>query len=845
MLTKEQPLYTKLLFHLLVIVFFLALSMFFFKPVYLENKTLSQHDVSQYVGSAEELRKYYANEGESSEWTGSMFSGMPAYQIDVWGGSPNFVKIAESPLKSIGANSAGPIFTAMLVFYIVLILMQCNIPIAMLGAIAYGFASYNLILIDAGHINKIWNLAYMPLTISGFLFLFKNKYSLATVCFTLGLTLQIRSNHIQMTYYTAILGIILFAYFLILKLKEKQYKNLVKVCSFFLIGLVLALSANVSNIYSNYEMSKVSTRGPSDLVTESASGEKVDNSGLDKDYVFMWSYGIPETMTFMIPNVYGGSSIPFSQDSHFVQTLLPYIQQGQIDQQTGQQLLRMFSQYWGDQPSTSGPVYFGVVLMFLFVLGMCVIKNNLKWVLFGASIFFIILAWGHNCKLVNDLMYDYFPLYTKFRAVSQTLVIPSILFVFIAVWGMMTISKIEEKKQLIKPLLWLTGIMGAICLVLWIFPDAFFSFVSPNEEQFRSQLPVEFFSAISADRRALLSNDALRSLLFIIITFICFWITIKNNKNKSIAIFANALLIILVLMDMWGIDKRYIYEDKFIAKNDAKIVASPANNEILKDKSASYRVLNLQNTFGETQTSFFHRSIGGYHAAKLQRYQQLIDHKLNKEISYIMNCMQSVTTVDSAMMLLENTPVLNMLDTKYLIYAPQATPLENPFAMGNAWFVDKLQFVANANEELDLVGKVNMKKVALINQSKPYPKMLEEVTTVPDSTATIEMVSYKPNILTYKSKAKSPQLAVFSEVYYPKDWVAYIDGNKHTIFCVDWILRGLVVPEGEHEIIFKFEPTGYHTARMIESVGSLLIILLLLLSIGKALMDEKNKKKTI
>ena len=841
MIKKEQPLYTKILFHVLAIIFFLVLSMFFFKPVYLENKTLSQHDVSQYAGSAEELRQYYDKDGESSEWTGSMFSGMPAYQIDVWGGSPNFVKIAESPLKSIGATSAGPIFTAMLVLYIILILFGANIPIAMLGAIAYGFASYNLILIDAGHINKIWNLAYMPLTISGFLFLFRNKFYLASICLTLGLTLQIRSNHIQMTYYTAILGVILFVYFMILKIKEKEYKSLLKVCGLFLIGLVLALSANVSNIYTNYEMAQVSTRGPSDLVTESETTNKPD-SGLDKDYVFMWSYGIPETMTFLIPNVYGGSSVPFSQESHFVQTLIPYIQQGQIDQQTGQQLLRMFSQYWGDQPSTSGPVYFGAVLMVLFVLGMCIIKNNLKWVLFGASIFFILLAWGNNFVAFNDLIYDYFPLYNKFRAVSQTLVIPSILFVFIAVWGLMTISQMEDRKVLNKPLFWIAGIMSGICLILWIFPDAFFSFVSQNEEQLRSQLPIEFFSAVITDRRSLLSNDALRSLLFIIITFISLWITIKNDKNKNIALFANILLVILVLIDMWGIDRRYIYEDKFLEKNEIQITPSPANREILKDQSLSYRVLNLQNTFGETQTSYFHRSIGGYHAAKLQRYQQLIDYKLSSEINYVLKGLQTVSTVDSAALLLENTPVLNMLDTRYLIYYPEATPLVNPYAMGNAWFVDKIQFVANANEELDLVGKVDMSKVALVNKSKPYPKMLDEVNFTPDSTATIEMVGYKPNILTYKSKTKSSQLAVFSEIYYPKDWVAYIDGNEYPIFCIDWLLRGLVIPEGEHEIIFKFEPTGYHTARLIESIGSFLIILLLLLAIGNELREFRKKE---
>lgn len=827
MIDKNQSIVKKGLFHLGAIVFFLILSIAFFKPVFFEDKVLSQHDVTQFVGASEDLRKYYNEEGQSSEWTGGMFSGMPAYQIGVWGGSPNFLQVIESPLKALGSSTAGPIFTAMLVFYVVLILMGCNIPISILGAVAYGFTSYNLILIDAGHINKIWNLAYMPLTISGFLFLFKNKYLLASVCMTIGLAFQIKSNHIQMCYYTLILGAILFIYFLILKLKEKDYKNIIRVGAMFLIGVVLAMLANASNLYGNYEMSKTSTRGPSDLVTV----EKEATHGLDKGYVFGWSYGVSETMTFLVPNVKGGSSIPLSQDSHFTQTLIQYAQQGKIDQQTAMQLSRSFPQYWGDQPSTSGPVYFGAVLMFLFVLGMCVIKNNLKWILLGASIFFIFLAWGSNFALFNDFFYEYFPMYNKFRAVSQTLVIPSVLFVFIAVWGLKTISELKDKNVILKKIYWITGILGGICLLLWIFPDAFFSFISKQENAYRSQLPAEFFTALVADRRSLLSLDALRSLLFIIITFICFFIAIKNQKNGMIMKFVSFVLILLVALDLWGIDRRYINEEKFQAKESVDITPSPANREILKDTSLSYRVLNLQNPFNETTTSYFHRSIGGYHAAKLQRYQQLIQFQLDKEITTIMTGLQQVSTVDSAMLLFKHTPVLNMLDTKYVIYYPEATPLVNPEAYGNAWFVDNIVFVSSPNEELESLGTIDLRKNAIVDSSKPYPKMLNEINIIPDSTAIIELVGYKPNILTYKSKAKTPQLTVFSEVYYPHDWVAYIDGVSSPIFSVDWILRGLVIPEGEHEIIFKFEPTGYHTAQLVETISSLLIVLLVLGSI--------------
>lgn len=824
MIQDKKALLIKGLQHLAVVVFFLLATVTYFSPEFFDGKTLPQHDVTQFQGSSQDIRELYNKDGETSAWTGGMFSGMPAYQIGIWGGSPNILDYVEAPLKALGNTTAGPVFAGMLMAYIMFLILGFGIPMAMFGAIAYSLSSYNIIILDAGHVTKAWALAYMPIVVAGVLSMHKNKYIVGGLCMALGLALQIKSNHLQMTYYTAIVCAILYIILVVKNIKNKEFSSLLKSSGVLTLALTLALLANAANIYSNYEMSKTSTRGKSELTAR--EGESKSSDGLDKDYVFGWSYGKAETLSLLIPNIHGGGSLSWlDSSSNMHREMVSNGHGSQIDAKGVQAYT-----YWGDQPGTSGPVYFGAIVCFLFLLGMLIIRNPMKWAFLGATIFFIFLAWGKNFELFNDIFYNYFPLYGKFRAVSQALVIPALLMVIVAVW---TIREFFEgkydKEELTKSLYLAGGITGGICLIFWIVPNAFFDFTSINDDAWKTQMPAWFYNATLADRREMLSSDAFRSLAFIILAAGAMWFAINKSKIKNITTYATATLIILVLVDLWSVDKRFLNDNKFV-KQEQKVAfkKSVADEEILKDKDLSYRVLNLNNPFNETTTSFYHKSIGGYHAAKLQRYQQLIERKLQPELGNIYASFGTQDEDSIQARLIQNT-ALNMLNARYLIYDAKQAPIKNPYAMGNAWFASEYKFVDNADAEIAALNTLDAKRTAIID--KRYQSHLEGFAPVIDSTASIELVAYKPNVLTYKTKAASDQLAIFSEVYYENGWNVYIDGEETTHFCTDWILRGMIVPKGEHEIVFKFEPSGYNTSRMLATASSGLLVILLLATI--------------
>lgn len=821
MIQDRKAFMIKTLQHLAAVLFFLLATVIYFSPEFFDGKSLPQHDVTQFKGSSEDLRSYYDNEGESSAWTGGMFSGMPAYQIGVWGGSPNMLDYVEAPLKALGKTTAGTVFTGMLMAYILFLILGFRIPMAMFGAVAYSLSSYNIIILDAGHVTKAWALAYMPIVVAGILAMYKNKYIVGGLCMALGLALQIKNNHLQMTYYTAILCLILYIGLVIKNIKGKTYFSLIKSSGILALAVAIALITNAAAIYSNFEMSQTSTRGKSELTAQAGENQKTD--GLDKDYVFGWSYGKAETFSLLVPNIHGGGSVTWLDSSSNLHNEM--VKQGygsQIDAKGVQAYT-----YWGDQPGTSGPVYFGALVCFLFLLGMLIIRNPMKWVLLGATVFFIFLAWGKNFEAFNDIFYNYFPLYSKFRAVSQALVIPALLMVIVAVWAIREFVEGKiEKKELNKALYIAGGITGGLCLILWIMPNAFFNFVSPNDAAWRAQMPEWFYPATLADRQSMLSTDALRSLIFIVLGAASMWYVTNMSKLKNGTTVVVFILMTLILVDLWTVDKRFLNDSKFVKERmQVSFKKSPVDEAIHQDKDLSYRVLNLNNPFNETTTSYYHKSIGGYHAAKLQRYQQLIEHRLQGELG---NIYQSFKTQDADSIqsrLVDNT-ALNMLNTRYLIFDPSQPPLTNPYAMGNAWFVNKYSLVENADAEIAALNTINPREEAVID--KRYQAELNNFTPSPDSTATIQLVAYKPNVLTYKTKTNSDQLAIFSEIYYANGWKAYVDGKLTPHFCADWTLRAMIVPKGEHEIVFKFEPTAYNTARTVTTVSSGILILLLL-----------------
>ena len=856
MIKKEQSLVGKILPHVIAVIAFLAITMIYFSPL-MEGKILSQNDVMHYTGGSQELREYYNNEGESSAWTGAMFSGMPAYQIGIWGGSPNFLDYIEYPLKALGGSSAGPVFAGMLMAYILFCLMGFKPGFSILGAIAYSLSSYNIVILEAGHVTKAWAIAYMPLIVAGIMVLFRKKILLGGFLVALGLALQIKSNHLQITYYTGILCAILFIAFAVQMIAEKDIKSLLKASGAMVVALVLAALCNMGSIYANMEMARESTRGKSELTATAASSGEKKSTGLDKDYVFAWSYGKAETFTLMIPNIHGGvSGGTLDQSSNLYKEMVK--QGAQVDPKGIQAYT-----YWGAQPFTQGSVYFGVIVCFLFVLGMIVIQSKVKWGLLAATVFFIFLAWGKNMEWFNDLFFYHFPLYSKFRAVSTALVIPALTMVIIAVWGLKEFFTADISREKLKKAFYISfGIVGGLCFFFWIAPGFFFNFMSETDAAWRGQVPDWYYNALLADRKDLLSSDALRSLIFVLLAGVVLFFTLHSKIEKQkLALYSSIAIILLVLIDLWGVDKRYLNESKFVNKNAYETQSFPqstADKIILQDKYPSYRVLNLMNTFEDANTSYYHKSIGGYHAAKLKRYQELIEARLGNEVGFVQQkanalLQQEVAKLqqgqgsaetiikamqDSISPMLGVTTTLNMLNAKYVIYHPELSPIVNPYALGEAWFVPSYKFVNNADEEIAALNTLNPLEMAIVD--KRFEQELSGLNIVVDSTATIKMTEYKPNILKYKSKATTEQLAVLSEVYFSDGWQAYIDGKEVPHFRADWTLRAMRVPAGEHEIVFKFEPKEYTLSRTIATASSAALVLLLL---GMLVMPFVRKKQ--
>ncbi len=817
---------SKLLHYFTPFVVFVIISILYFAPE-LFNKELQQNDITHYIGMSKEAKNFNNTHDEQTMWTNSMFSGMPTYQISATNESNLFVKVDRA--TRLIKKPAYFLFIAFISFYILLLSFKIDWKLSTVGALAYGLSTYFLIIIAAGHNSKMSALGYLPGVISGIILVFnQRKLMLGSIIFSIFLTFELLSNHLQITYYGLIVILIYGIIKLIEFIKQKEYILLLKSIGVLIIGAILAIGTNAAILLTTIEYTAESTRGPSELNIDKNN----QTSGLDKDYATSWSYGKLETFNLFIPNFTGGASgAELSKKSASYNKLLEV---GATKQQANDAIKQMPT-YWGPQPFTSGPVYIGALVIFLFVMGIFLVKGTLRTWLLTATALSIMLAWGKNFIFFSDLFFDYFPGYNKFRTVSMILVIAEFT---IPLLGILALKNIIEnkvtKEQTIKALKYSVGILTGLIVIFLINPGIL-SFTSETD----AQLPEYLKESIITDRASIFKSDAFRSLIFILIGATTIWLFIKN-KIKATHLYI--IIGLAIVIDLWAVNKRYLNDNNFVNKKNIEVpfTASKADEFILQDKTLDYRVLNLAvSTFNDASTSYFHKSIGGYHGAKMRRYQELIDFYITKEMQNIINTLQNNPTQQSVEQALQKNVVLNMLNTKYIIYNLEAPPISNNFAYGNAWFVENTEIANDANEEIKKMNNFNPTTTAIVD--KRFSKELFKFTK--DTTAKINLTSYKPNHLTYTTTSKSNQLAIFSEIYYDKGWNAYIDGKPTTHFRANYILRAMKIPSGKHTIEFKFEPKSWQIGSIISLTSSIILIISLILIIYLEFFKKKKIEK--
>jgi len=818
---KMNNIFKSALPHILAVLVFTIISFAYFHPV-LEGKKLVANDTKVFNGSAKEIQDYRKETGKEPLWTNSMFGGMPAYLISVkYPG--NLFKPVESVLKAFGTPAAA-LFLAFLGFYVLLLLYKAKPWVAFLGALAYGFSSYMFICLSAGHNTKAYAMAYMAPIVGSVVYAFRNDALKGSALMSLFLTLQLMANHIQITYYTFLIILVFGIFELVLLLRDHNVKAFLKPALMLFAGVVIAIGVNFGNIYTTWEYSKYSTRGKSDLKKAGTT----DQEGLNKAYITQWSYGIDETMTLLIPDFRGGASVLFSKDSQTVRAL----RQNNMSDNVAQ-----FQSYWGDQPGTSGPVYAGAIVIFLFVLGMIIVPSREKWWIIAAIIVSVILSWGKNLMFITNLFIDYFPGYDKFRAVSVMLVMAGVCIPLLAA---LAIKEIVEnnipREKILKALRLSALITGGLAFLFFIIPGLAGSFLTADEKG----IPATYDwvkTALIADRKMMLRVDAIRSALLIAACATVLWFMLKSKIKPAVAFSALALLI---LIDMWPVANRYLSSSNFqvIKDYEKSFLPTKADNIILQDKS-EHRVLNLTvSTFNDGSTSYLHHSIGGYHGAKIMRYDELISYNLMPEIKSLISKLQKASTVEDINSTLSKSNCLNMLNTKYIIISPNSAPLVNEFALGNVWFIKDVKIVDNANAEISSLSSFDPKSEALVDHRFDGQIRQKESASAPGDT--IYLQDYKPNLLTYKSSSKEDRVVVFSEIYYPAGWNAFIDNRKVDYFRADYVLRAMNVPAGDHTITFRFEPSSFKVGNDV-SLASSVILLLLLLGIAITPIIKKSK----
>ncbi len=793
------------------IVVFVILTVSYFSPV-LEGKKINQGDIQHWRGMSKEIVDFRDQTGQEPLWTNSMFGGMPAYQIStIYKG--NLLEYIDDILQVGLPHPIGLVFLYFLGFFILLLILRVNPWLAVLGSVGFAFSSYFFIILEAGHNSKAHAIAYMAPVLGGIILAYRGKYLWGGALTALFLGLELMANHLQITYYLLIIVVIFGIAQLIDSYRKHELPRFFRATAVLVIAAMLAVGANISNIWATWQYGKYTIRGKTELTTEKENR----TSGLDIDYATQWSYGIPETFTLLIPDFMGGGSgqTP-SVNSNSYKELSKVLPANQA-----RQYLSYFSLYWGDQPFTSGPVYAGAIMVFLFVLGLFVVKGKLKWWLLAATVLSIFLAWGKNFMGLTEFFLHYVPGYNKFRAVSMTLVIAELTIPLLGILALHRIfDKNTNRREAFSGLKYAFFITGGLALLFALFGGSLFNFTSTTDARLiQAGFPQSLISALHADRAAALRADAIRSFIFILLAAAAIWAAMFGKIKKP---YAFAALIVLVIVDMWGVDRRYLNSEDFIAARKAEnpYVATAADQQIMQDKDPDFRVFNTTvNTFNDASTSYFHKSIGGYHGAKLRRYQELIDRHISKN----------------------NMAVLNMLNTKYFITkGPNSQPEAryNPDALGHAWIVNNYKLVDNADQEIAALDNFKPAKTAIID--KRFAGQLEGYMPGADSSASIELTHYQPNELAYDYSAPKEELVVFSEIYYPKGWDVYVDGKKMPYLRADYVLRAMVVPAGKHKIVWKFEPAVYYTGGIIALVASIIILLIFFASMGNELKDKLN-----
>ncbi|WP_310991785.1 YfhO family protein [Aequorivita marina] len=806
--------YKKILPHLVVFVLFIIAALAYFNPV-LQGKKILQSDIVQYRGMAKQQNDFRETTGEETYWTDAAFGGMPTYQLGAKYPN-NYIKELDLAIRFL-PRPADYLFLYFIGMYILLLVLKVDYRLAFLGALAFGFSTYLIIILGVGHNAKAHAIAYMPLVLSGIFLTFRGKYLWGFLLLTISMGLELVANHFQMTYYLMLLVLVIGIVYLIDAFKKNQLPHFFKAVGIMMVGVVIAIGLNATNILATKEYADTSTRGKTELTINADGSPKDNNTGLDFNYITEYSYGKLESFNLFIPRFMGGSSSEaLPEDSKTLETLM---RMGASAQEANQ-VLSQIPMYWGDQSYVGAPAYIGAIVIFLAILALFLIGGRLKWWVVSGFLLSLLLSWGKNFSGLTEFFIDYIPLYNKFRAVSSIQVIIELILPILAIVGLhQFFNKFERAAERKKALLYSTGIVGGLTIVFILFKSTLFDFASPYDSYFREEMGLPFLEAIREDRMSLFTSDAIRSLIFVILTAAVLWFFMTEKLKKGFAI---AALSVLVLVDLVGVDRRYVNEDDFV---QAKYVEEPfqkngADIQILEDEG-HYRVYDAtNNAFNSARASYYHNALGGYHAAKPGRMQDLFEFYISQG----------------------NIGILNMMNVRYIITQnKKGGPVaqRNPYANGGAWFVENVLPAENANDEIRLLDSLDTKKTAIVNQE--FLSQIPNDKIERDSTASIELYSYKPNHLVYEASTKTSQLAVFSEVYYPKGWNAYINGNPVAHFRADYVLRAMVIPAGNNKIEFKFEPEVIQTGSTISLISS--IILLLIVLGGLFFVFRKNEVK--
>ena len=819
----------------LAVVLFALISFAYFFPADIEGKILYRHDSAASKGLGREMAEYKAQTGEVTRWMNSVFSGMPTYQSAPEYTSTKGVQGALSVYHLFLPENVWYVFAYLLGFYILLRAFDFRQSLAVFGSIIWAFSTYFLIIIAAGHIWKVMALAYLPPMIAGVVLSYRGKYLWGFIVTAIFSAFEVNANHVQMTYYFLFVILFMIIAYLVDAIRKKELARFGKATAVCAAGAVIGICLNLSNLYHTWEYSKETMRGKSELVKKDVANQT--STGLDRDYITQWSYGIDETWTLLVPNTKGGASVPLVESETAMKHADPNF--APIYQQLGQ--------YWGEQPGTQGPVYVGAFVLMLFILGLFIVKGPMKWALLAATVLSVLLAWGKNFMPFTNFFIDYVPMYAKFRTVASILVIAEFTIPLLA---MLALKKIVDEPEIltkrIKTVYLSFGLTGGIAILFALFPTLFFSdFISSNEMKALMTLPQEYVNPVIDNlrdmREAVFTADCWRSALVVVIGTLCL-LLFKARKLK--ANYMVGAIIVLCLIDLWQVNKRYLNNDMFVPKSEreAPIQETETDRIILQDKTdlGNYRVLNLaSNTFNENETSYFHNSIGGYHAAKLRRYQDMIDMYIAPEMGSLM---QAVAQAGGDMSKVNGDsifPVLNMLNARYFILPlqdGQTVPVQNPYVYGPAWYVDKLTYVDNANAEIERVGKMDIRHEAVAD--KRFEAQLKTAVKQ-DSTSVVKLTSYMSDRLTYDVNSSKGGVIVFSEVYYP-GWTATVDGQPVELGRVNYLLRAVNVAPGKHKIELAFHPKSVTTTETIAYVAYAVLLLAILLL---AYIEYRKKRK--